>query len=65
MLLWIKLWYKNFKSYANEKEEENSQIEIINTTLNKDYKVLNNSKDTFEMFVCSIYAFKPENIKKT
>ena len=55
---------QNFKSYANEKEEENSQIEIINTTLNIDYKFLNNSKDTFEMFVCSSYAFKPENIKK-
>ena len=59
----LKYDMSNFKRYVDEIEDENSQIEYTKGKINKDYQFLNNSKDTFEMFTCTNYAFKPENIK--
>ena len=54
----------NFKSVVDKKEEENNKMERNKTEIDKDYKFLNNSKDSLGMFTCSKYAFTGENIKK-
>ena len=54
----------NFYSYVNEIEENNNNIERNETKINDNYNFLNNSKDTFDMFTCSKYAFTGKNLKK-
>ena len=54
----------NFINNVNEIEEKNNNIEKNVTEIDDDYNFLNNSKDSFDMFTCSKYAFTAENIKK-
>ena len=62
----------NFKSYVdnmlesneNSEDDEDSETESNGTEIENDYKFLNNTKDSFEMFTCSKYAFTGDNIKK-
>ena len=55
---------KNFIKYANNIEEKHNEVEYNKSEIDDDYYFLNNSKDSFEMFTCSNYAFTGENIKK-
>ena len=62
----IKYDINSFKTEVDGIEEDNSESssDLAKKEINKDYKISNNSKDSFQMFTCTKYAFKSENIKK-
>ena len=55
---------EHFKQFADDKENEIKEVKYNKSKIDDDYNFLNNSKDTFDMFTCSNYAFTGENIKK-
>ena len=62
----LKYEISDFITEVDGIEEYNSESssDLAKKEINKDYKISNNSKDSFQMFTCTKYAFKSENIKK-
>ena len=62
----LKYEISDFITEVDGIEEDNSESssDLAKKEINKDYKISNNSKDSFQMFTCTKYAFKSENIKK-